>query len=172
VEAQHRRHREQKQRQGKRRADPQAPLQVLQFGIVGRGYAANRHQSHAAFRAVARPVLDYFGMHRTGVARARHGRGRCRRMHVLMCMLIRAATAGGRLGKVFPGFGLELGQAAGTAEGIARALVFEDVLGGGRINLHPAYRIRRCRPAGLFHGAHTLDLPIMGRSSWHAQQPC
>ena len=36
-------------------------VEIAQFGIVGFARARDRHQRHAAFRAVARPVLQISG---------------------------------------------------------------------------------------------------------------
>ncbi len=61
-------HRDEQQRQGERRADPEPPRHVHEFG-VGRFLERNRArlESHAADRAFARTRLHHLGMHRADV---------------------------------------------------------------------------------------------------------
>src|SRR6266702_7693388 len=55
-------------------ADPETPRHAREFRISRIGGYVARFKRHSADGASARPVADYFGMHRARVFRARGGR--------------------------------------------------------------------------------------------------
>jgi len=143
---------------------PEALEHVVILGMILRGSGIERFQRHAADRAITRPDIFHFRVHRAGVDDARRrlrvAGNRCRlhacmivvRMFVTAAAAFRSLTASRpimvlRISAVRSWFQIlrricfELCFAAATAEEIIRALVAEEIALGSRavgIWCHPA----------------------------------
>ena len=139
-------------RNGEDDADPEAPGHVDELGI-GAGLRGDGHrfERHPADRARARPDLPDLRMHRAGVDRPfRHG---LRLRRVLRQELRRV--------------GDEAFAAARRAEVVGAAGVVGPVLGGVRIDVHPADRVLgKVGRAGLQCGGASMVVNGM----WLAHQ--
>ncbi len=78
MESDHGRHREHHQRDRQSDSDPQPPREISQLGIVGWACACarDRHQSHAANRAIARCIAHDFRVHWADIDGFRRHRAR------------------------------------------------------------------------------------------------
>ena len=128
-------HRDEQQRHRQHSADPEAAGEIEEFG-VGAAICARLGglERHAANRAGAGRIAPDFRMHRAGPRRRRGGDRQSRGLRLQISF----------------GIGDELCPATGTAEMIARILMFGMMRGRARIDVHPAH--------GVGHGARCGDV--------------